>query len=138
LLVAADREYKIHRAGLRIGKTGLIVVSLCRKPEEHSSVAQEGAITSTNSDKPGAETLAELERAGATTTKLTSYRGRIMDGITAESSSDICSSVLGCVEKVTKLGNVISQVMHYLIHCSVPNVIFICRSIHMPSLHGRC
>jgi hypothetical protein len=119
LLVAAAREYKIHRAGLKIGKTGLIIVSLCRKSEEHSSVVQESAITSTNSDKPGAETLAELERAEATTTKLTSYRGRITDGITADSSSDVCNSVLGCVEKVIKLGDIISQVIYYLIHCSV-------------------
>jgi hypothetical protein len=138
LFAAAAREYKIHRAGVNIGKTGLIVVSLCRKSEEHSSVVQEGAITSTNSDKPGAETLAELERAEATTAKLASYRGIIMDGITAESSSNLCSSVLECLEKVIKIGDVISQVIHYLIHYSVPNVIFICRSIRMPGSHGRC
>jgi hypothetical protein len=41
----------------------------------------------------------ELERAEATTTKLTSYPGTIMDGITAASSSDVCSSVLGLENK---------------------------------------
>jgi hypothetical protein len=135
---AAAREYKLHRAGLNIGKSGLIVVSLCPKSEEHSSIVQEGAVTSTSSDRPGAEALAELERAEATTTKLTSYRGTIVDSITTASSSDVCSSVLGCVEQLIRLGDVISQVILHLVYYSVGNIMSICRSIHMPSSHGRC
>jgi hypothetical protein len=54
---------------------------------------------------------AALERARAGTARLHGYDGTAVDGITALTSSDLCGTILGYVDKVVQLGNIVSQVL---------------------------
>ena len=129
----AAREYTIHKAAS-------VMVVLRLKSEKQSSAIQEGATPSTAPDRPEAEILAEVKRAEATTAKFGNHDGTVLDDITAVTSSDVCNTVLGHVDKVMQIGDVISQVNPYhATSCSCPIVTFlISRSIHMRSSHGRC
>jgi hypothetical protein len=135
LHTAVAREYTIHKTGINLQRAGLVVVSLNRRYEDQSSVTQESAIPSTI---PVDGVLAELERAEATTAQLKGYHGAVVDNITTVTSSDVCITVIGYVEKVVQFGDIISQVTLYSSFGSSPNVTSISRFTRMQSSHGRC
>jgi hypothetical protein len=119
LCASTAREYTIHKAAS-------VVVFLRRKSEKQSSVTQEDATPSTAPNRPEAEILAEVKRAEATTAKFGNHDGTVLDDITAVTSSDVCNTVLGHVDKVMQIGDVLSQVIpHHATPCSYPIVTFL-------------
>jgi hypothetical protein len=120
-------------------KKGSIIVSLRRKPGEPASIAPLGGegpkipapgndeqviaaqevshpTTSLNpnaskSPEQAADRVSSvIEHARATTERLKGYGGTTIDNVTAATSSDLCSTLLGYVDKVVQLGDVVSKV----------------------------
>jgi hypothetical protein len=83
--------------------------------------------------------VAVVEQAKTTTAKLNGYDGTPMDNINAVTSSDLCGTILGYVDKVVQFGDVVSQVILPLL--SIPVISHhlqrVSRFIHMRSWHGK-
>ena len=120
-----------------LAKKGSIIVSLRRKPGEPASItplgdegpkipapgndeqviAAQEVSHPTTSLNPNASKSPEqaadrvssvIEHARATTERLKGYGGT--DNVTVATSSDLCSTLLGYVDKVVQLGDVVSKV----------------------------
>ena len=74
---------------------------------------------STNSLNPNASKSSEqaadrvssaIEHAKVTTERLKGYGGTAIDNVTTVTSSDLCGTLLGYVDKVVQLGDVVSKV----------------------------
>jgi len=122
-----------------LSKKGSIIVSLCRPPGEPPSttplggegpkipapgndeqvIAAQKVSHPTTSLNPNTSKSTEqavdrvssaIEHARATTERLKGYGGTTIDNVTAATSSDLCSTLLGYVNKVVELGDVVSKV----------------------------
>jgi len=69
------------------------------------------ASDSSKSPEQAADSVSSaIEHARATTGKLKGYGGTAIDNVTAVTSSDLCGTLLGYVDKVVQLGDVVSKV----------------------------
>jgi hypothetical protein len=79
-----------------------------------------------------------VEDAKTAVAKLNGYDGRAMDRITTVTSSDLCGTILGYVDRVVKLGDIVSQVLlTHALSLMALQLYTIFRSIRTPSWHGK-
>ena len=64
-----------------------------------------------NASEAGGHDSAAMERATTAVARLKCYDGTVVDNVTAVISSDLCVTILGYVDKVIQLGDMISQVL---------------------------
>jgi hypothetical protein len=103
IIPTLGREYKIDktsRANFQSTMVGLIL----------RRVLQGGPVGSTPIGASMSGAIVELEHAEAATANLKSYDGRVADAIISATSSDICNTVVGYIDKVVQFGDAISQV----------------------------
>jgi len=130
-------KHKLCYTGINLSLTGsLVLVSVRRKHEERPAEAPTIPDPANNHPAPPVLPLSTstppnmpyppnivseaadsvptvVERARTTMAGIKGYDGTTMDGITTVSSSDLCGTILGYVDKVVRLGDIISQVHPY-------------------------
>jgi len=77
-----------------------------------------------------------IEHAKVTTERLKGYGGTTIDNVTAVTSSDLCGTLLGYVDKVVQLGDIVSKVpLSYALCTSFYSLIT--ARLHFRSTHMR-
>jgi hypothetical protein len=134
---SSERVHKLRWSRRHIRKPGSIMVSWSRKPEEQTTVTPIDPNTSpsnevTNvavadaseytsataahapksSEQEAAHVFTEVELAKATAGRLgKDYDGTVIENVATVSSSDLCGTILGYVDKIVQLGDILSQVV---------------------------
>jgi hypothetical protein len=130
--VAGETVHELHHDGISLsGKRGFVVVSVCRRPNIVSAtitgpsseepavpVAQTSRPSSAPYVTPASNAIGDVttnvpvavEQARTATAKLKSYHGTAMDNIAAVTTSDLCGTILGYVDRVVQFGDKLSQV----------------------------
>jgi hypothetical protein len=106
----------------------VVVLALRRKSKQPPPIV----VGSTSIDASTSIALAELEHAKIAVSNLRSHDGQVVDAVT---SSDICSTVMGYVDKLVQFGDVISEV--HLSQFPFSSFLSHFRSTLMQSSHGR-
>ena len=77
-----------------------------------------------------------IKQAKVTTERLKGYGGTTIDNVTAVTSSDLCGTLLGYVDKVVQLGDIVSKVpLSYALCTSFYSLIT--ARLHFRSTHMR-
>jgi hypothetical protein len=116
---------------ISVGKKSFVVISVHRKveglPTEAPAIADPGSDyplppvrdtlppsnTTPNVPHPtnADDVHAVVDHATTTTAGLKGYDGNTLDTVITVTSSDLCGTILGYVDKVVRLGDIVSQVL---------------------------
>ena len=91
---------------------------------------------SSKSPEQAPDSVSAIEHAKVTTERLKGYGGTTIDNVTAVTSSDLCGTLLGYVDKVVQLGDIVSKVpLSYALCTSFYSLIT--ARLHFRSTHMR-
>jgi hypothetical protein len=116
----------------------LLVIMNVVVADASKSTSTTDAHAPNSSDQGAARVFTEIELAKATTERLgKGYDGTVIENIATVSSSDLCGSILGYVDKIVQLGDILSQVVTpHTFHVNGFTYRLI-RFIHTPSWRGK-
>ena len=117
--------------------TALIAFSPSKMPPSAHTASLAGPNTLNAVSEAAEHDSALMERAPTAVARLKRYDGAVVDNVTAAIASDLCATILGYVDKVVQLGDVISQVLLIPSFFNPLSQHAIFRFIHMQSLHGK-